>query len=139
MACTMLYDVRFSQSYYDGNGTYQDLYDKTLQKFPRNPCKYNTTPAQNFLGLIAFTYVEYHENGIHPWKCIYEHAARYNLSWLWSCRESKKMLHDFLNKSDDILISRRLDKLMDLGIFCAYYEKPTQYITQQLQITCSIF
>lgn len=125
-----------SSSYYDGMGLYQDLYDKTLAKFPPNPCKFNTNPAQNFLGIVAYTYVSFHESNQCPTRCMKQHAVRYNLTWLFESKDVRASLFRYIDSEDITELSARLDKVMDLAIFCCFFEKPVSYILQRLQILC---
>ena len=112
----------------------QEMYDRAKSTFPANPSRHNTTPAQNFLGLVANVYKAHHEDGTAPQAALGDLSGLYDLSWLRTPanRELNQRLYEYL--ADAPGIERRLDRLMGLAIGCVCARASPAYMSLRLTL-----
>ena len=116
-------------SYYDGTGLYHDLYDTALSRFPHDPHKDNTTPSQNFMGLIAALYKAYHEDKTPPLDFYKQYISRYNIEHV-----VQNLVYKILVDAKPNHVSTTLNKLLDEAIFHEYFQKPTPHLIRKLHL-----
>jgi hypothetical protein len=116
-------------SYWNGEGLYKSLYPKVYETFPPDPCKDNTTPAQNFLALAAAMYMEMHDNGIHPLAFYREHIHRYAID-----PELHAILAEYLTSATPSNLHPSMDKLLDLAIFHVYSKRDAATLLRQAKL-----
>ncbi len=114
-------------SYYDGTGRYQSLYSTVVAKFPQYPNRYNTTPTQNFLGIVASTYMAYHDHQTHPHTFVNDWIYRYFLD-----PKVEHLLKDILAAATPQNTHAVLNRLLDEAIIHEHHNKPIQALIKKL-------
>lgn len=117
-------------SYYEGTGRYHELFQQLRDKYPSCPNKNNTCHYQNVLAVAASVYTYYHEDGVHPFVWFRMHSGMYSLN-----QRVFKVLDGLLYKMykvNEKLLKQKLNMLLDIAIFYAFYRKSDVWLMDRL-------
>lgn len=118
--------------YYDGTGKYRELFDRMRERFPVIPTKDNTCHYQNVLAAVASVYTYFHEQGVHPFVWFRMYSGMYALQDR-VMDTLDNVLYE-MYRMDESKLKHRLDMLLDIGIFYAYYQKSDTWLIDRLNI-----
>jgi len=122
------FDKMLTQSYYEGEGLYQPLYDQVYKSFPRNPSKFNTDEHQQIFAFVAAIYKAYHDEAMTPREFCIDYGARYYIP-----KDVLSLIYTYL-KSAKTCINTSLDKLLDTVILHAFYKKNRSHLINKLKL-----
>lgn len=119
-------------SYYEGTGRYHELFQELRDRYPRCPNKTNTCHYQNVLAVAASIYTYYQEDRVHPFVWFRMYSGMYSLN-----QRVFEVLDGVLYQMyrvDESTLKQKLDMLLDIAIFYAFYRKSDVWLIDRLSL-----